>query len=58
MEKLEGFEVEELWTATNSRIEKVEVDGEPVLHWEPEAGKSATLEMKSGHPLFCALTLL
>ena len=55
MEKLEGFEVEELWTATNSRIEKVEVDGEPVLHWEPEAGKSATLEMKSGHPLFARL---
>ena len=54
-EKLEDFAVADFWSTTNSRVEKAEVDGEPVLRWEPEAGKSATLEMKPTHPLFSRL---
>ena len=54
-EKLEAFEVSDLWSTTNSRVENVEVDGEAVLRWRPEAGKSATLEFRPDHPLFSRL---
>ncbi len=54
-EKLEDFAVADLWTTTNGRVEKVEVDGEQVLRWEPEAGKSATIELRPTHQLFSQL---
>ena len=49
-EKLEALP--DLWVASNSRMEKVELDGETVLRWEPQAGKSATLAVNPESALF------
>lgn len=54
-EELQAFDLKDLWKTTNGSAEKVELDGETVLRWKPEAGKSATLEMRSEHALFSRL---
>jgi len=44
-----------LWKTGNGVMQTVQMEGENVLRWKPEAGKSATLEMKTDHPLFSRL---
>ena len=46
---------ETFWTATNSRVEAAQVDGQPVLRWHLEPGQQANLSLKPEHPLFSRL---
>ena len=54
-EKLEDLAVTDLWLATNSQVEAQKAGGEELLRWSLETGKSATLGIKPGHPLFTRL---
>lgn len=54
-EKLAELPVAETWTTTNSSVEAAEVDGQKVLRWTLETGKSATLALNPDHPLFSKL---
>ena len=51
-ENLCAYNPDELWSATNSRVEKVTEEGGPVLRWHLSAGETATLSMKPENPLF------
>ncbi len=43
----------ELWSAGNSELERADdFQTEPVLRWKLEAGQSAILAVKPGHPIF------
>jgi len=55
VEKLASYAPEELWTAVNSQVGKVEEKDGPVIRWSLTAGESAALQMKLTHPLFSRL---
>lgn len=54
-EKLDSYDPTVLWETTNSRLEKIDEGGEPVIRWSLQPGESGALKMKSEHPLFSRL---
>lgn len=50
VERLDAGDIQTLWSAVNSRLERGEVDGKPVLRWFLEPGQTGELLLKN--PLF------
>ncbi|HRJ72166.1 MAG TPA: heparinase II/III family protein [Terrimicrobiaceae bacterium] len=54
-ESLENLVLEKAWATENSQVEKVQADGQPALRWALDVGKTATLSLRTDHPLFARL---
>lgn len=52
VERFDAYEPASLLAVSNGSIEKVTVDGKPVLRWQINVGQTSELSLRPEHPLF------